>query len=150
MAEHVEASATVSAAPETLWDLVSDVTRMSEWAPETVSCEWLDGVNQPLIGARFRGENEFGDKHRTLTCEITESAPGRRFQYVAKAGRLRVGTWTYDFDPQPDGSTVVTESIHGRKGLVKQILECRGADRTGEQTAEHVILGLADKVPVAA
>ncbi|MDX6233621.1 MAG: hypothetical protein QOH68_2658, partial [Nocardioidaceae bacterium] len=38
-----EARVQVDAAPEVLYDLVSDVTRMGEWSPETVHCEWLDG-----------------------------------------------------------------------------------------------------------
>ena len=44
------------AAPAGLvWDLVSDVTRIGEFSPETFEAQWLDGASGPRAGARFRG-----------------------------------------------------------------------------------------------
>lgn len=34
----------VDAPPEIVYGVVSDVTRMGEWSPETVKCAWLDGA----------------------------------------------------------------------------------------------------------
>ena len=50
-------SVTVSmaAAPEEVWDLVSDVTRIGEFSPETFEAEWVDGADGPALGAHFRG-----------------------------------------------------------------------------------------------
>ena len=39
------ASIHVSAQPDAVYALISDVTRMGEWSPETRSCEWLDGAS---------------------------------------------------------------------------------------------------------
>jgi hypothetical protein len=38
-----------------IWDLVSDVTRIGEFSPETFEAQWLDGASEPRAGARFRG-----------------------------------------------------------------------------------------------
>ena len=55
-----EASVRVAAAPEKVYELVSDVTRMGEWSPETTSAEWIDGATGPAVGARFKGRNRNG------------------------------------------------------------------------------------------
>ena len=40
--------------------MVSDVTRMGEWSPETIRCTWIDGATGPAVGARFKGTNRRG------------------------------------------------------------------------------------------
>ncbi len=50
----------VAAPPETVYDLVADLTRMGEWSPETTEVRWLDGATQAKVGARFRGTNRNG------------------------------------------------------------------------------------------
>jgi hypothetical protein len=50
----------IEAPREVVYDLVTDVTRMGEWSPECVACEWVDGATGPAVGARFRGRNRHG------------------------------------------------------------------------------------------
>jgi hypothetical protein len=45
----------VAAPPDRGWDLVSDVTRVGEFSPETFEAEWLGGASGPAVGAHFRG-----------------------------------------------------------------------------------------------
>jgi hypothetical protein len=45
----------MAASTERVWDLVSDVTRVGEFSPETFEAEWLGGASGPEVGARFRG-----------------------------------------------------------------------------------------------
>ena len=45
----------MAASPETIWELVSDVTKIGRYSPETFEAEWLDGATGPVVGARFRG-----------------------------------------------------------------------------------------------
>ena len=45
----------MDAPPETVWALVSDVTKIGQFSPETFEAEWLDGATGPAVGARFRG-----------------------------------------------------------------------------------------------
>ena len=49
----------IDAPPEHVYDLVTDVTRMGEWSPETHRCRWVEG-DGPAVGARFKGDNRRG------------------------------------------------------------------------------------------
>jgi hypothetical protein len=44
-----------------LWEMVSDVTRMGEWSPETTGAHWLDGASGPVVGARFKATTAGGE-----------------------------------------------------------------------------------------
>ena len=40
----------IDAPPEAVWDLVSDVTKIGRYSPETFEAEWLDGATGPAVG----------------------------------------------------------------------------------------------------
>ena len=48
----------IDADRQTLYSMVSDVTRTPEWSPEVVACRWIDGATGPAVGARFRARNK--------------------------------------------------------------------------------------------
>jgi len=101
------------APPAEVWDLVSDVTRIGEFSPETFEARWLGGASGPRAGARFRGHvrrNGRGPVYWT-TCTVTASEPGREFAFaVTGPGEVVVNTWRYQLTPNGDG-TDVTESF---------------------------------------
>ena len=37
----------IEAPPAAVWDLVSDVTKIGRYSPETFEAEWLDGATGP-------------------------------------------------------------------------------------------------------
>jgi uncharacterized protein YndB with AHSA1/START domain len=102
----------MAAPPERIWDLVSDVTKIGRYSPETLEAEWLDGATGPAVGARFRGHvkrNGRGPMYWT-TCNVVASEPGREFAFaVGKQGK-ELNTWRYRLEPAGDG-TDVTESF---------------------------------------
>ncbi len=102
-----------AAPPAEVWDLVSDVTRIGEFSPETFEARWLDGASGPQAGARFRGHvrrNGRGPVYWT-TCTVTASEPGREFAFAVNGpGEVVVNTWRYRLTPNGDG-TDVTESF---------------------------------------
>jgi uncharacterized protein YndB with AHSA1/START domain len=105
-----EESLTIEASPETVFALVSDVTRIGEFSPETFEAEWLDGADGPALGARFRGHvkrNERGPVYWT-TCTVTAYEPGREFAFTVGVAGSPVNTWGYRLRPAGSG-TVVTE-----------------------------------------
>jgi uncharacterized protein YndB with AHSA1/START domain len=114
-AREVRGSVTVHmAAPaDRVWDLVSDITRIGEFSPETFEAEWLGGASGPEVGAHFRGHvrrNGRGPVYWTA-CTIVASDPGREFAFtVAGPGGTTVNTWRYQLTPS-DGGTDVTESF---------------------------------------
>ena len=52
---HDSVTVHMDAPPDKVWALVSDVTKIGRYSPETFEAEWLDGATGPAVGARFRG-----------------------------------------------------------------------------------------------
>ncbi len=103
-----------AAPPGPVWDLVSDITRIGEFSPETFEARWLTGPRPaPQAGARFRGHvrrNGRGPVYWT-TCTVVASDPGREFAFAVHGpGESIVNTWRYQLDPA-GGGTDVTESF---------------------------------------
>ena len=102
----------VDAPPEVVWDLVSDVTAIGRFSPETFEAQWLDGATGPAPGARFKGHvkrNGRGPVYWT-TCEVVACEPGREFGFAVLTGGRALNTWRYRLEPA-GGGTDVTESF---------------------------------------
>jgi hypothetical protein len=116
-----------------VWDLVSDITRIGEFSPETFEAQWLPGPSEHGTsehgssehgtGARFRGHvrrNGRGPVYWT-TCTVVASEPGREFGFtVALPGGKKVITWRYRIEPRADGSDV-TESFELADTLLNRV-----------------------------
>jgi hypothetical protein len=102
----------VDAPPQVVYGVVSDVTRMGEWSPETIKCDWLDGAPGPAVGARFKGANKRGFLRWSTKPTVVVADPGREFAF-------EVGSdvrWTYQVDA--DGArTKLSESFEMLRDL---------------------------------
>jgi uncharacterized protein YndB with AHSA1/START domain len=103
----------MAAPPDKVWALISDVTSVGKFSPETFEGEWPDGATGPAVGARFRGHvrrNGRGPVYWTK-CTVTASEPDREFAFAVDGpGGKPVNTWRYRLEPAGDG-TDVTESF---------------------------------------
>ncbi len=102
----------MAASPEKIWDLLSDVTKIGRYSPETFEAEWLDGATGPVVGAKFRGHvkrNGWGPTYWT-TCTVMESEPGRVFSFGVGTGDKPLSIWGYTLEPNGEG-TDVTENF---------------------------------------
>ena len=86
----------IAAPADVAWDLISDVTRMGEWSPETTSCQW-EGDGGAEVGATFSGDNTSGSHSWTTKCVVTVCEPGRTFAFEARS-------LTADQEPPPGAS----------------------------------------------
>ena len=105
------ASVVINRDPQTVFAVVSDITRTGEWSPECVSGRWVGGANGPAVGAKFEGDNELKVAGRTLkkwttTSEVTACVPGEVFEFIAE----EYTTWRYQLEAV-SGGTKVTESF---------------------------------------
>lgn len=98
-----EARTHIEAAPEVVYDLVADITRMGEWSPENTGGEWLDGASGPAVGARFKGKNKRKGGWSTK-CTVTAAERGREFAFDVGKGETR---WRYQISPAGGGTDVV-------------------------------------------
>jgi uncharacterized protein YndB with AHSA1/START domain len=133
-------SVTVAAPPEAVWDLVTDVTRMGEWSPETIAAWWLGGATTAGTGVRFKGRNKRGRMRWATTCEITAADRGSRFSFV-RVSRIDNGTdWTFTMEPN-DGGTLLTESARQRR-LPNSAARLAGRITFGTNREEQVRQGI--------
>lgn len=104
----------IEADPAVVYDLISDVTRMGQWSPETVSCRWLGGAGTAVVGARFKGSNRHGWHRWSTTCTVTAADRGRRFGFeVGLMGRV-IAKWEYEIEAQGNGCLVTERWTDGR------------------------------------
>ncbi|HUS61262.1 MAG TPA: SRPBCC family protein [Acidimicrobiales bacterium] len=130
----------IDASPEDVWALVSDITRMGDWSPETKSAEWVDGATSAVVGARFKGSNKRKAPWST-TCTITEAEPGRCFAFSVGKGET---TWRYDLAPSPSGGTDITESFEIVKapGAVGKALTKLGTGMPWSEREADLVKGM--------
>jgi len=119
MSEPVSVTTEIAAAPEEVYAMVADLTRMGEWSPENNGATWLGGATGAAPGARFKATNSAGKKEWSTAGVIVEAVPGRVLSFRVTAVGAKVARWTYRFEPT-DGGCAVTESwVDERNALVK-------------------------------
>ncbi|HEY5166030.1 MAG TPA: SRPBCC family protein [Acidimicrobiia bacterium] len=155
MAEQVSATREIGAPAKQVWAMVSDVTRMGEWSPETETAAWLRGAAGPQPGARFRGMNRNGKKKWNTVATIVGAEPGRLLSFRVTAAGFKVAEWRYTFESTATGCRV-TESWLDQRGRIARALgkpvsgvEDRAThNRAGmEQTLER-LKAVAESSPV--
>ncbi|NYI45139.1 uncharacterized protein YndB with AHSA1/START domain [Nocardioides aromaticivorans] len=110
-----EVSVHMKAPVEDVWALVSDVTRIGEFSPETFEAQWTHGATGPAVGARFKGHvkrNGVGPVYWT-PCTVTKCVePGSNgqavFEFAVGLDDNAINTWGYRMAPE-NGGTRVTE-----------------------------------------
>jgi uncharacterized protein YndB with AHSA1/START domain len=109
---HESVTVHMAAPSERIWELLSDVTKIGKYSPETFEAEWLEGATGPAVGAKFRGHvkrNGIGPIYWT-TCTVRECEPGRAFTFGVGPSDKPLSIWGYHLEPNGDG-TDVTESF---------------------------------------
>jgi uncharacterized protein YndB with AHSA1/START domain len=104
----ISAHVDIDAAPDRVWSVVGDVTRMPEWSPELRRLVLL-GSRAPRVGSTLLGLNRRGWAVWPTTSRITRLEPGRA---VAWRTRESGATWTYELEPTAAGTRLT-----GRRDL---------------------------------
>jgi uncharacterized protein YndB with AHSA1/START domain len=111
----------IAAPASKVWQMVSDVTRMGEWSPETTGATWSKGASGPTLGARFSGDNRNGKKAWSTGAVVDECEPDRSFGFTVAVGPMKIAHWSYRFEPdtgtgEGGSACMVTESWTDRRG----------------------------------
>ncbi|MBI5087477.1 MAG: SRPBCC family protein [Actinobacteria bacterium] len=154
MSEDVVVQRSIGAPPMRVWSMISDITRMGEWSPESTGGSWLKGAGGPAVGAKFNGTNRNGKKKWSTTGTVTEAEPGRRFAFSVDVGPIAISAWTFDIEPTDAGCTI-TETWTDRRGRFARWIgkPASGvADRTSHNraTMEQTLDRLASAAEAAA
>jgi len=116
----VEVRTWIEASPQRVWQVVSNVELMPTLSTELQSVEWLDGLTEPAVGARFVGHN----KHDALgewstTSHVIECEPERVFAWAVDDPKNPTAIWRFRLEPK-DGGTELSQWMQmgpGRSGL---------------------------------
>ncbi len=103
-----EVSLHVDAPPSEVWALVSDVTRIGEFSPETFEARWTRGSTGPEVGATFKGHvkrNGVGPTYWT-GCQVTACETERVFEWSVGTESVTVTSWGYRLEPEGAGTRV--------------------------------------------
>jgi hypothetical protein len=107
----------IAASPESVYDLVSDITRMGDWSPECYECTWTKGATGPAVGARFKAKNKGGRGPSWFnTPVVTVADRGREFTFNRSGPGIGSYTWRYTMQATPNGTTL-TESFDAERPL---------------------------------
>jgi uncharacterized protein YndB with AHSA1/START domain len=137
----VRVDALITAPPERVWELVSDIRLMPELSGELYSVEWLDGATGPAVGNRFRGRN----RHDALgewetTSYVIECTRPEVFAWAVTDVANPSSIWRFTLRPE-DGGTRLTQWTQmgpARSGLSAAI------DRMPEKEQKIVFVRLRE------
>ena len=102
--ETLTASTEVRASADQVYAVISDVTRIPEWSPETTRAEWL-------APDRFRAWNRRRLGRWRTVANVVEAWPGHKFSFVVQAMGGDWTQWTYLIEPGTEpGTTRLTET----------------------------------------
>lgn len=115
-------STEIAAPAEAVWALVSDLTRMGEWSPETTKIVWTGDSTAPAVGATFKGTNKLGPRRWSTKGHIVVADPPRELAWDVSVLGLAVARWGYLIEPTGEFSCRVTETFHDQRGAAVKVL----------------------------
>lgn len=106
--DSAEATVEVAVAPQAVWRMVSDLTRVGDWSPENRGGKWLGGANAAAVGARFKGSNRRGLAVWSTVSTIVRLEPERAIAWEVRApwGGPPLSRWTYELESTASGTRV--------------------------------------------
>ncbi|KOU63477.1 polyketide cyclase [Streptomyces sp. MMG1533] len=142
----------IAADPSRVWALVTDIGLSARLSPELQRVEWLDGAEEPAVGARFAGYNRHRmagewwtvsyvvrlEERRVFGWAVTD--PEGRYGDPAPDPAKPLATWRYELAPEGPGTRLrqLARIGPGRSGLNLVI------DRTPEREEQIVAFRLAE------
>jgi Polyketide cyclase / dehydrase and lipid transport len=121
-------SVLVRCSPETLYDLVSDVTRTGEWSPICTGCWWDEGATGQ-VGDWFTGRNETPQRTWETRSQVVAADRGREFAWLVGGRLVR---WGFLLEPVGEG-TRLTETWEFRPAGQELF-----AERYGDQAQAQI------------
>ena len=107
-------SVAVALAPEEVYALVSDVTRIGEWSPVCEACWWDDPDAGAVVGAWFTGRNVLPERTWETRSQVVAAEPGREFAWEVNNGWVR---WGFTVEPEGAGTRLTEHWQFLSKGL---------------------------------
>jgi Polyketide cyclase / dehydrase and lipid transport len=109
IAQACRVEVTVDATLESVWQVIADVPRTSEWSHECHHIVWLGGATAAAPGVRFRGRSRSGWLRWGRTCEVLAVDAGRQIAWRTIPTALLVDStdWRISLEPAGAGTQIV-------------------------------------------
>ena len=101
MPHTLEATVDISAAPERVWAVVSDPTRMPEFSPNTAR---VFALGTPRAGTWTINLNRHGRIYYPSTSRIVRFEPNRAFAFRMNENST---VWSFTLEPQESGTRLI-------------------------------------------
>ncbi|MEH3130312.1 MAG: SRPBCC family protein [Mycolicibacterium neoaurum] len=108
----LQAQIDIDAPPAKVWALISDLSRMPEWSPQTRKMKLLGSMR---VGAKTVNVNRRGLQAWPTTSTIIAIEPERKLAFRVD---LNGTEWSYELEPT-EGGTRVVESRRAPNGVKK-------------------------------
>lgn len=102
MSKTLEATIDITATPEQVWAVVSDLKRMSEWSPQTRKMIVRGGPVS--VGTTTINVNKKGLLVWPTTAKVITFEPGRELRFRINENR---SIWSFTLEPTSTGTRVV-------------------------------------------
>ncbi len=133
----VTESIRINAAPEVVYDLVADVSRMGEWSPEATGARRATPGSQKKVGDTFTGLNKHGIARWSTQCTVTQANRGEEFEFTVEFKPFKISTWRYTFAADGEGTIVTEEWFDDRDGLRGATIKALGQALIPGSRPEH-------------
>ena len=100
----------IAAAPDAIYTLLTDLSRISELSPECYKAEWEGDATGPAVGATFRGYNRLRGNEWDVACVVVAADPGKEWAFEVPSDDGPGTVWRYTIEQSGSGSQV-TESF---------------------------------------
>lgn len=98
-------SVDISASPERVWELITDISLMPRFSTELLSTAWVEGFGGPALGAQFLGTNRHpAIGEWTTRSEIIEFDPPRAFGWAVGDSGNPAAVWRFGLSPTAEGT----------------------------------------------
>ncbi len=109
----LEQSIEIAAPVAAVWDLVSDVRRVSEWSPQVTSTRLRAGFDACELGTQFTNRNKLGDLEWTTHAEIVRFEAEREIVFRVEENWA---LWSFTIS-DGDAGTVLTQRRETPDGI---------------------------------
>jgi len=106
----LQAEIEINAPAGTVWNLISDLSRMPQWSPQ---CRMMKSIGPLRAGTRTVNLNRRNKLFWPTTSTITEVIPERKLAFRVNANNT---VWSYELEPTATGTRVV-ETRHAENGV---------------------------------
>lgn len=125
----IRESITISAPPKVVWELVTDISRHTEFAGPSSVTKGIEFAGPVAVGARWIAHERVGPRKFDAPSEITAVDEERKLEWVSfppvkkeeHRGTGGTVTWGYELTPAGDGTRLehYTTVLEPREGAIK-------------------------------